>query len=124
MKREEKLKKKTGPSGHRTHGQTVSEKRGKVFLRMMIQKGIDNDVSEEKKGASNEREEKEKKSGPSAHRTHGRTVRKGASNEKEDSLKKKSDSSGVEHTVELRVCALPTSAGTRLYSLNINTLGF
>ena len=59
MKREEKLK-KTGPSGHRTHGQTVSGKRGKVFLRIMIQKGIDNDVSEKKKGASNEREEKEK----------------------------------------------------------------
>ena len=37
---------------------TVSEKRGKVFLRMMIQKGIDNDVSQEKKGASNEREGK------------------------------------------------------------------
>jgi hypothetical protein len=67
----------------------------------MIQKGIDNDVSEEKKGASNEREEKEKP-GPSAHRTHGRTVRKGASNEKEDSLKK-SDSSGIEHTIELRL---------------------
>ena len=74
-KRGKVKKTKTGPSGHRTHVQTVSEKREKVFLRIMIQKGIDNDVSQEKKEASHEKREKFlKKSGPSGHRTHGQIV--------------------------------------------------
>jgi hypothetical protein len=74
----------------------------------MIQKGIaNNDVSEEKKGASNEREEKEKKIWPfSASNTWSDREKGGIKRKRGQLKKKKSDSSGFEHTVELRCLRL------------------